>query len=121
MNFIGSVLRNYCTKCGKFYDAEFVFSSKGIPKCEYGGTIKPDVVLYEEALDEKTVEDAILAISNADTLIIAGTSLTVYPASGLISYFRGKNLVLINRDSTPFDNRADLVINESLGNVFSNI
>ena len=121
MNFIGSVLRNYCTKCGKFYDAEFVFSSKGIPKCECGGTIKPDVVLYEEALDEKTVEDAILAISNADTLIIAGTSLTVYPASGLISYFRGKNLVLINRDSTPFDNRADLVINESLGNVFSNI
>ena len=103
MNFIGSVLRNYCTKCGKFYDAEFVFSSKGIPKCECGGTIKPDVVLYEEALDEKTVEDAILAISNADT------------------YFRGKNLVLITRDSTPFDNRADLVINESLGNVFSNI
>lgn len=117
----GSVLRNYCTKCGKFYDAEYVFDSEGIPKCECGGTIKPDVVLYEEPLDEDVVSGAVNAIAQADTLIIAGTSLTVYPASGLISYFRGKNLVLINRDPTPFDYRADLVINDSLGKVFENI
>lgn len=114
----GSVLRNYCTKCHKFYDAEYVFNCKGIPKCSCGGLIKPDVVLYEESLDEDTVEGAIEAISKADMLIVAGTSLTVYPASGLINYFQGKYLVLINRDSTPYDNRADLVINDSLGKVF---
>ena len=117
----GSVLRNYCMKCHKFYDAEYVFNSSGVPKCSCGGIIKPDVVLYEEALDEETLEKSVYAIANADLLIVAGTSLTVYPASGLINYFRGKSLVLINRDTTPFDNRADLVINESLGKVFGEI
>ena len=117
----GSVLRNYCMKCHKFYDAEYVFNSSGVPKCSCSGIIKPDVVLYEEALDEETLEKSVYAIANADLLIVAGTSLTVYPASGLINYFRGKNLVLINRDTTPFDNRADLVINESLGKVFGEI
>ena len=117
----GSVLRNYCMKCHKFYDAEYVFNSSGVPKCSCGGIIKPDVVLYEEALDEETLEKSVYSIANADLLIVAGTSLTVYPASGLINYFRGKNLVLINRDTTPFDNRADLVINESLGKVFEEI
>ncbi len=117
----GSVLRNYCMKCKKFYDAEYVFNSKGIPTCTCGGIIKPDVVLYEERLDENTLEKSIISIINADLLIVAGTSLTVYPASGLINYFRGKNLVLINRDATPFDNRANLVINETLGKVFKEI
>lgn len=108
-------------KCKKFYDAEYVFNSKGIPTCTCGGIIKPDVVLYEEGLDENTLEKSIISIINADLLIVAGTSLTVYPASGLINYFRGKNLVLINRDATPFDNRANLVINETLGKVFKEI
>ena len=117
----GSVLRNYCMKCKKFYDAEYVFNSKGIPTCTCGGIIKPDVVLYEEGLDENTLEKSIISIINADLLIVAGTSLTVYPASGLINYFRGKNLVLINRDATPFDSRANLVINETLGKVFKEI
>ena len=115
MNYIGSVLRNYCMKCHKFYDAEYVFSQDGIPKCSCQGIIKPDVVLYEEGLDNNIVNGAIKAIEKADLLIVAGTSLTVYPASGLIYYFKGKNLVLINRDATQFDNRADLVINCELG------
>lgn len=114
----GSVLRNYCMKCHKFYEAEYVFNSNGIPKCACGGIIKPDVVLYEEELNEETLNKSIIAINKADLLIVAGTSLTVYPASGLIDYFRGRNLVLINRDVTPFDNRADLVIHETLGKVF---
>lgn len=117
----GSVLRNYCMKCGKFYGPEAVFETEGVPKCECGGIIKPDVVLYEEPLNDEVVENAITSIVEAETLIIAGTSLTVYPASGLIHYFKGKNLVLINKDSTPFDNRADLVINDSLGKVFENV
>ncbi len=117
----GSVLRNYCTKCHKFYDADFVFNSKGIPYCSCGGVIKPDVVLYEEPLDEEIYQNAIKSISDCDTLIIGGTSLTVYPASGLIRYFKGKNLVLINKSTTPFDNIANLVINDSLGKVFSNL
>ena len=117
----GSVLRNYCMKCHKFYDAEYVFTSKGIPKCSCGGTIKPDVVLYEEGLDEETLENAILAILNADLMIVAGTSLTVQPASSLLNYYKGNQLVLINRDVTPYDNRANLVIHESLGKVFENI
>ncbi len=117
----GSVLRNYCMKCHKFYDAEYVFKSNGIPKCSCGGVIKPDVVLYEEGLNEDTIRNSIYAIHNADLLIIAGTSLTVQPASGLINYFKGKNLVLINRDSTPYDYKADLVINDSLGMVFSKL
>ncbi len=114
----GSVLRNYCMKCNKFFDGKFVFNSKGIPKCECGGIIKPDVVLYEEGLDNQILAESIRAIGEADLMIVAGTSLTVYPASGLINYFRGKNLVLINRDSTPFDSIANLVINTSLGKVF---
>ena len=115
----GSVLRNYCMKCHKFYDGEFVFKAKGIPTCTCGGIIKPDVVLYEEGLDDKTVANSIYAIQNADMLIVAGTSLTVYPASGLINYFRGKTLVLINKDATQYDYKADYVINDSLGKVFS--
>ena len=115
----GSVLRNYCMKCGKFHSAQKVFGSRGIPRCECGGVIKPDVVLYEEALDNRVIEQSINAIAKADMLIVAGTSLTVYPASGLINYFRGESLVLINRDATPYDGKADLVINESLGKVFS--
>ena len=117
----GNVLRNYCMKCHKFYDAEYVFNSNGIPRCTCGGIIKPDVVLYEEGLNEEILRKSIIAINKADLLIVAGTSLTVYPASGLIDYFKGKNLVLINRDVTPFDNRADLVIHEALGKVFKEI
>ena len=117
----GSVLRNYCMNCHKFYDAEYVFNSNGIPRCSCGGIIKPDVVLYEEELDEETIENSTAAIQKADLLIVAGTSLTVQPASSLINFFRGKNLVLINRDSTPYDNKANLVINDSLGKVFSNL
>lgn len=115
----GSVLRNYCMKCGKFHSAQKVFGSKGIPRCDCGGVIKPDVVLYEESLDNRVIEQSINAISQADMLIVAGTSLTVYPASGLINYFRGEHLVLINRDATPYDGKADLVIKQSLGKVFS--
>ena len=117
----GCVLRNYCMKCHKFYDAEYVFTSKGIPKCTCGGIIKPDVVLYEEGLDEETLENAIWVIQNADLMIVAGTSLTVQPASSLLNYYKGNKLVLINRDVTPYDNRANLVIHESLGKVFENI
>lgn len=117
----GSVLRNYCMKCNKFYDAEFIFNSKGIPRCDCGGIVKPDVVLYEESLDDYILEKSIRAIQNADLMIVAGTSLTVYPASGLINYFIGQNLVLINRDSTTYDCRANLVINESLGKVFEDL
>ncbi len=117
----GSVLRNYCMKCHKFYDANFIFNGNGIPQCDCGGIVKPDVVLYEEDLNEQILEESIWAIQNADIMIVAGTSLTVYPASGLINYFRGKNLFLINRDETPYDNIANLVINDSLGNVFKNI
>ena len=117
----GSVLRNYCMDCHKFYDAEYVFNSVGVPKCSCGGIVKTDVVLYEEPIDDFTVNSAINAISNCDLLIIGGTSLTVYPASSLIFYFRGKNIVLINKDSTDLDNRANLVINDKLGNIFSQI
>jgi len=117
----GSIFRNYCMKCHKFYSAEYVFNSKDIPRCTCGGIIKPDVVLYEEGLDENIFENAILSIQNADMLIIGGTSLTVYPASGLINYFRGNKLVLVNKDTTPLDNKVDLVINENLGKVFEKI
>ncbi len=119
----GSVLRNHCIKCNSFYDAEYVFNSKTIiPKCnKCGGIIKPDVVLYEEPLDDKVYNQAINDISSCDMLIIGGTSLVVYPASYLIQYFKGKYIVLINKDKTPFDNYANLVINDSLGNVFKNI
>ena len=117
----GSVLRNYCMKCGKFYSAEYIKNSKGVPKCECGGIIKPDVVLYEEGLDDSTVSGALSAIQSADTLIIAGTSLTVYPAAGFISYFKGNNIVLINRDETPFDEKADLVFHEKVGELLGQI
>ena len=109
----GSVLRNYCMNCNKFYDAEFIFNGKGIPRCTCGGIIKPDVVLYEEGLDDMTLSNSIKLIKNADLMIVAGTSLTVYPASGLINFYKGNKLVLINRDSTSYDRAANLVINES--------
>lgn len=114
----GSVHRNYCMKCGKFYDFDYVCEKPGVPKCECGGIIKPDVVLYEEGLDDRTINEAVYHISNADMLIIGGTSLAVYPAAGLIRYFRGKNLVLINKSITSMDKNADLVINEPIGKVF---
>ena len=117
----GSVLRNYCTACGKFHSAEFVKESIGVPKCQCGGTVKPDVVLYEESLDGDTIENSIRAIHGADLLIVAGTSLTVYPAAGLIDYYRGNRLVLINRDATPYDRNADLVFHENLGDIFSKL
>lgn len=117
----GSVLRNYCTRCRKFYPAEFIRDSVGVPKCTCGGTVKPDVVLYEEGLDQDTVEKSVMAIRSADMMIVAGTSLTVYPAAGLINYYRGSRLVLINRDETPYDSRADLVLHENLGDVFSQL
>ncbi len=114
----GSVLRNYCTRCGKAYSAEFIRDCAGVPKCDCGGTVKPDVVLYEEGLDQGTIEGAVRAIAGADMLIVGGTSLTVYPAAGLIQYYGGNRLVLINRDETPYDDQADLVLHESLGDVF---
>ena len=119
----GSVYRNYCMKCKEFYGPEIIFdNNKIVPKCKKcGSIIKPDVVLYEEGLDDDTVNNSISAIINADVLIVAGTSLTVYPASGLINYYRGSKLILINRDSTSFDYRADIVINDSLGKVFEEI
>ena len=118
----GSVYRNYCMKCGKFYGPERIFNSNDdsniVPLCECGGIIKPDVVLYEEGLDDSTIYKSINAIQDADMLIVAGTSLTVQPASSLIRYYRGKKLVLINRDATIYDDIADLVINEQMGKVF---
>ena len=115
----GSVLRNYCERCGKFHSAEFVKNHVDIPRCDCGGIVKPDVVLYEESLNENTIESAIEAIQNADLLIVAGTSLTVYPAAGLVNYYRGNRMVLINRDRTPFDHQADLVFHEKLGDIFT--
>ncbi len=117
----GSVLRNYCMKCHKFYDISYLVNSDGIPKCECGGIVKPDVVLYEEQLDEKCIVGAVNAIEDADMLIVAGTSLRVYPAAGFIRYFRGKNLVLINKEATDMDGLFGLVINEKLGDVMSKI
>ena len=117
----GSVLRNYCVRCGKFHSAEFVRDTVGIPLCTCGGMVKPDVVLYEEALNDDVISKSIAALESADMLIVAGTSLTVYPAAGLIRYYRGSRMVLINRDETPYDNYADLVIHDSLGNVFSKL
>lgn len=117
----GSVLRNHCMKCGKFYPAEFIRDAQGIPRCTCGGIVKPDVVLYEEALDEKTLAGAISAIRQADVLIVGGTSLTVYPAAGLLGYYRGDRLALINRDETPYDDMAGLVLHASLGDVFSQL
>lgn len=117
----GSVLRNYCVKCGKFYSAEFVKNHPDIPHCDCGGIVKPNVVLYEESLNSNTIEAAVDAITGADLLIVAGTSLTVYPAAGLINYYRGNRMVLINRDITPFDNQADLVFHCGLGEIFEKL
>ena len=117
----GSVLRNYCMKCKKAYSADYIFSNENIPICECGGLIKPDVVLYGEMLDDDIVSKSIEAIKNAEVLIIGGTSLTVYPANSLIYYFKGKKLILINKDFTQMDNMADLVINDSFGNVFKKL
>jgi len=118
----GSVHRNYCQKCGKGYDAEYMLHSKGdVPLCECGGVIKPDVVLYEEGLDQQTIQDSVYYISHADVLIIGGTSLAVYPAAGLIDYFRGSSLVVINKSPTPRDRQADLLISESIGAVLGAI
>ena len=114
----GSVLRNYCVKCSKFHSAEFVKAHPDVPRCDCGGIVKPDVVLYEESLDANTIEGAVHAIQCADLLIVAGTSLTVYPAAGLVNYYRGNRMVLINRDATPYDNQADLVFHQSLCEIF---
>jgi NAD-dependent deacetylase len=117
----GSVLRNYCMKCGKFYDAEYMKAADGVPTCSCGGVIKPDVVLYEEGLDGETLSKSIHYISNADMLIIGGTSLVVYPAAGLVDYYRGKKLVVINKSVTPQDKNADLVVSGKIGEIFSQI
>ncbi|MCR5651559.1 MAG: NAD-dependent protein deacylase [Lachnospiraceae bacterium] len=118
----GSVLRNHCMKCRKFFDVDYMRAHEGVPKCdECGETIKPDVVLYEEGLDDYTVQNAVRAITEADMLIIGGTSLVVYPAAGLVNYFRGRNLILINKGETGMDSRADLVINAPIGEVFDRI
>ena len=113
----GSVYRNYCEKCGKFYGPEYIRDSTGVPRCTCGGRIKPDVVLYEEGLDQKVLEGAVRAIADADVLIVGGTSLTVYPAAGLIQYYRGQKLVLINRDETQYDSYADLIFRDPIGRV----
>ena len=118
----GSVHRNYCRKCGKLFDAKYILDSKGIPTCDAcGGQIKPDVVLYEEGLDDETLRKSIQYISEADVLIIGGTSLAVYPAAGLIDYYRGNKLVLVNKSATPMDKRADLLVQGSIGKIFSQI
>ena len=121
MELHGSIYRNYCMKCGKTYSANDVFNSSDIPTCDCGGIIKPDVVLYEEALNDDIVNNSIKAISNADLLIVAGTSLTVYPASSFIRYFKGKNLVIINNDVTSYDNIATIVIHDYIKNVIDKI
>ena len=115
----GSVHRNYCLKCGKFYDAHQIKAMTGVPRCTCGGQIKPDVVLYEEGLDTDTIRESISCISRADVLIVGGTSLAVYPAAGLIDYYRGDRLVLVNKSSTPMDRRANLLIQDAIGKVFS--
>ena len=118
----GSVLRNYCMKCGKFYPVEYISEcGTAVPRCECGGLIKPDVVLYQESLDSNVMEQAMNEIETCDTLIIAGTSLTVYPAAGMVRYFRGDHLVLINRDPTPMDSACDLVIHDKVGEVLGAI
>ena len=117
----GSVHRNYCLRCKKSYTAEFILKSTGIPRCTCGGLIKPDVVLYGESLDGDTIEGAVNAIAKADTLIIAGTSLSVYPAAGFVRYFKGKHSVLINRDATPYDDECEVVLHEKVGEVLKSL
>ena len=115
----GSIHRNYCTRCGEFYDLDYVKKSEGVPRCACGGIIKPDVVLYEEGLDQRLLQKAVAYIARADVLIVGGTSLVVYPAAGLIDYYRGNKLVLINRSATSRDSQADLIINDSIGQVLA--
>ena len=117
----GSVLRNYCVRCRRFYPAEFIRDAQGVPRCSCGGIVKPDVVLYEEGLDQAVIEQSVMAIRRADLLLVLGTSLTVYPAAGFLHYYRGNRLVLINRDETPYDHSADLVFRQSLGEIFSKL
>ena len=117
----GSVLRNYCMRCGRFYDVSYIKETQGVPTCECGGTIKPDVVLYGESLDNGVVQGACSAIERADMLIIGGTSLAVYPAAGLIDLYRGNRLVLVNLSATPQDSRADLIVREPIGKVFAEL
>ena len=117
----GSVLRNYCEKCGKFHDVEYIVHSEGVPACECGGSIKPDVVLYEEGLNQKTLTDAVRYISEADVLIVGGTSLAVYPAAGLLDYYNGSKLVLVNKTPTPRDSIANLIVQGSIGEIFSQL
>ena len=117
----GSIKRNYCDKCHKFYDEKAVFEVEGIPRCSCGGIIKPDVVLYEEGLDDEVIHETIKEIGESDLLIIGGTSLNVYPAASFIRYFKGKHMVLINRDATQYDSICDLVIHDNLGDVFKEI
>ena len=115
----GSVLRNYCERCGKFYGVDAILHSTGVPKCSCGGDIKPDVVLYEESLDSDLLEGAVRYIMAADLLIVGGTSLAVYPAAGLLQYYGGRELVLINKTETPYDRKASLVIRQPIGKVLS--
>ena len=117
----GSVLRNYCEQCGTFYDVEYIVNSEGVPACTCGGSIKPDVVLYEEGLNQKTLADAVRYISEADVLIVGGTSLAVYPAAGLLDYYTGNKLVLVNKTPTPRDSIADLIVQGSIGEIFSQL
>ena len=117
----GSVHRNYCEKCHKFYDANYILHSEGVPQCDCGGFIKPDVVLYEEGLDNETISEAVAFIRAADVLIIGGTSLAVYPAAGLIDYYKGNQLILVNKTATPRDSVADLVVQGSIGEIFTQI
>lgn len=121
LEFHGSTLRNYCVRCHKFHSIDAILHSEGVPHCECGGLIKPDVVLYEEPLDQSVLNKALRAIRNADMLIIGGTSLVVYPAVGLIDCFSGKHLVLINKSETSRDQQADLCINQPIGEVFSKL
>lgn len=118
----GSVLRNYCTKCHKFFDLDYMINADGVPTCdECGAIVKPNVVLYEEGLDDETVENAVRAIMNADLLIVCGTSLNVYPAAGFIRYFRGKHLAIVNRDATPYDDNCDIIIHDDLVKTFNSL
>lgn len=121
MELHGSIFKNYCMQCKKDYNIYKILESDNLPLCDCGGIIKPDVVLYEEHLNQYLIECSIDAIRNADVLIVGGTSLGVYPAAGLINYYKGDKLVLINKAPTPFDNKANLIINDSLGNIFRNI
>ena len=117
----GSIYRNYCMRCGHFFDLEYIINTSGIPKCNCGGIIKPDVVLYEESLNDDVIETSIYSISKANVLIIGGTSLSVYPASGLVKFFSGKHLILINKTSTPYDDYAEIVINDSVGKTLKSV